>query len=65
MTGDATMHTYPHLPASQRSTQALVDQFNADERDWEKRRSLLDDIARCLREMKKMRRTWMRHKHAN
>jgi hypothetical protein len=56
VTRNPTAHSYPHLPASQRTTQALVDQFNADERDWQKRRSLLDGLARCLRKMKRMRR---------
>jgi len=30
------MNSYPNLPPEQRTTQRLVDQFNADERLWKK-----------------------------
>lgn len=40
---------YPNLPAGQRLTQWLVDQFNGDERRWRELRERLEDIAKRLK----------------
>jgi len=47
------MNSYPNLPAEQRATQRLVEQFNADERLWneldpkrERRRKVLRGLSK-------------------
>jgi hypothetical protein len=40
---------YPNLPAGQRFTQWLVDQFNGDERRWRDLQAKIGDIAKRLK----------------
>lgn len=40
---------YPNLPAGQRLTQWLVDQFNGDERRWRDLQEKIGDIAKRLK----------------
>ena len=35
--GPPSAHPYPNLPAHQRATQQLADDFNAAEQQWQKR----------------------------
>jgi hypothetical protein len=50
-----TIKTLPHLPTSQQSTQRLVDQFNADERQWQDKQKRLEPVGKSLR--KRTRKT--------